>query len=101
MQANRLDIMWPFLVIAAAALWLLVLVGTVPPIVADMIGRAWPAALIALGLILLLGRRLRIGNLIAVGLSALLIVGLSSTAYGRQSVKSLAEGQTQPINQAV
>src|SRR5260221_1898147 len=99
MQANRLDVLWPFVIIAAAALWILRIVGPLPPIVGDLVGRSWPVALIALGLILLLGRRVPFGNVFAVGLSVILVVVLSSLAYTRQATRSIAEGISQSVNQ--
>ena len=65
MTSQRMSLFWPLLIIVVAALWLLQALGTLPAPVADLIVRALPIVLVATGLMLLLGRRVRFGNILS------------------------------------
>lgn len=63
MIAARRNYLWPLLILALGAAWLLVTTDTVPDAVGDLLQRAWPALLVLIGLEALLGRRhLAIGS---------------------------------------
>lgn len=100
MSASRISIVWPLLILAAGALWMLQALGTLPSVASDLIGRGWPILLVLLGLMLLLGRRARYGNLIAVVACALLVGGVAVTAYNQQSGKMRTEN-TKSLNQPI
>lgn len=86
---RRLDfvsnLVWPVLLIVAAGLWLVYLAGGLSPVALDLIERGWPAVLVAVGLMALIGRRARYGNALAVGAALLLVGGVAVMAYGRQA----------------
>ncbi len=100
MIARRLSVMWPILILLAAAIWALQSLGTLPPFAADLIARAWPVVFIATGLMLLIGRRVRFGNLIAVVVSVVLVGGVTAAAYSQQATKIVAD-QHKPFEQAL
>lgn len=75
----------PLIVIAAAALWIAHLLDAISPALADLLGRAAPALLIALGLALLLGKRARYGNLIAVALTVSIVGGVAAISFSREA----------------
>ncbi|MHB8625416.1 MAG: DUF4097 family beta strand repeat-containing protein [Aggregatilineales bacterium] len=77
--------LWPVLLIGAAGLWLAQVAGIVPAAVADWISRAWPIALIVLGLHGLIGGRVRYASFVIVGLCAAIVAGVIVIAYGKQS----------------
>ena len=71
-----------------------------PPGLADLLRRALPAVLVFVGLALLLRRRLPFADLIALGLSALLTVGIGAAAFSSLSQRLLDENR-QTIEQAI
>ncbi|MCS6871831.1 MAG: hypothetical protein NZ571_10275 [Anaerolineae bacterium] len=75
----------PLLILLAAALWIAHLLGAIPPALTDLLSRTAPALLIALGLVLLLGRRARYGNLIALGVTLALISGVAALGFSREA----------------
>ncbi len=87
----------PLLVIAAAALWIAHLLGVISPALADLLGRAAPALLIALGLALLLGKRARYGNLIAVLLTTGAVVGVAAISFNREA-SAFREDYIEPLD---
>ncbi len=72
-------------ILLAAALWIAHLLNLIPPAFADLLSRAAPALLIALGLALLLGRRARYGNLIALGVTFALVGGVVAISFNREA----------------
>jgi Putative adhesin len=103
MSARRLSIVWPLLIVAAAVVWLLYALGTLPSAIGDLIMRAWPVVLVLVGLMLFLGRRVRFGNVLAIALCAILVGGVVSTAYSQQSSKVRTESRksfNQPVEAA-
>lgn len=72
-------------ILLAAALWIAHLLNLIPPAFADLLSRAAPALLIALGLALLLGRRARYGNLIALGVTFALVGGVAAISFNREA----------------
>jgi|AMZC01.1.fsa_nt_AMZC01002073.1_10 hypothetical protein len=68
MTVARRQIMWPLLIMAIGAVWLLAVAGIIPDAVRDLLRRAWPALLFLFAFDALVGRRhLRVGR---VGLEA-------------------------------
>lgn len=57
MTTAHRNLLWPLLVVALGAIWLLIALDVVPEAVGDLLARAWPALLVLLGLELLVGRR--------------------------------------------
>ncbi len=100
MTSRRLSIVWPLLIIVAAAVWLVQAMAALPAAIGDLIVRAWPILLVLVGLMLLLGRRVRFGNLIAIVVSAALVGGVVTAAYSQQSGKVRTENQ-KAFNQAI
>jgi hypothetical protein len=78
-------LVWPLLLLGAAVFWLAALLGGFSSITADLIGRLWPTVLILIGLLLLIGRRLPIGNLIALGITIFAAGMVVLIAYNRES----------------
>ncbi len=87
MTARRISVIWPLLIILVAVGWLAQAFGVLPGATLDLVGRAWPALLVALGLMLLLGRRVRFGNLLAIVVSVAVVGGMVSVAYSQQAGK--------------
>jgi len=104
MKPRRLDIasnlVWALLIIAAGGLWLLNLLGGLSPFAVDLIQRGWPVLFVAVGLMLLIGRRIRFGNVLAILLSAAVVAGVTMVAYSQQGGKVRTEN-TVPIAYAV
>jgi hypothetical protein len=87
MTSQRLSLIWPLLIIAVAALWMAQSLGVLPGPVIDLISRAWPILLVVVGLMLLLGRRVRFGNLASLILSTAIVGGVVFVAYRQQSTR--------------
>ncbi|MEP7289884.1 MAG: hypothetical protein ABI947_29415 [Chloroflexota bacterium] len=85
MRAQRLSIVWPLFVLALAALWLLQSLGLWPSALTDLVSRVWPGLLIAVGLMLLIGRRVRFGNLLALVLCTAVIGGIAVAGFNQQA----------------
>jgi hypothetical protein len=79
--APAFNIFWPVAIILIAAYWLVRAAGALPPAVLDISDRSLPVLLVAFGLILLVGRRVRYGNVIALVVCALLVGGVTAVAY--------------------
>ncbi|PJF35497.1 MAG: hypothetical protein CUN49_10300 [Candidatus Thermofonsia Clade 1 bacterium] len=75
----------PAIVLIAAGLWIARLLNLIPTALADLLSRAAPALLIALGLALLLGRRARYGNLIALSVTAGLVGLVAAISFNREA----------------
>jgi hypothetical protein len=88
------------LILAAGALWMLQALGVLPNVASDLIGRGWPILLVLFGLMLLLGRRVRYGNLISVVVCVLLAGGVAVAAYNQQSGRLRTEN-TKSLNQPI
>ncbi|MBX3062013.1 MAG: hypothetical protein KF726_03500 [Anaerolineae bacterium] len=81
---SRSGVIWPLLLLVLSGLWLFQTFGGLPTAVSDLIQRGLPALLVVLGLMMLLGRRIRFGNLLAIALTIALLVGVVGVAYSRQ-----------------
>lgn len=92
MIATRRTMIWPLLIAAIGALWLLATVDVLPDAAADILLRSWPALLILFGFDLLVGRRRvwvgRQGVSYTVIASAAILAGLAAIvwlAYAQQA----------------
>jgi hypothetical protein len=97
---GRFSIVWPLLIIAAAVVWGMYLAGSLPVTLVDLLERSWPVLLVLVGLMLLLGRRVRFGNVIAIVVCAALVGGVLTTAYSQQAGKYRTENR-KPFNQPI
>src|SRR5215217_5116126 len=97
---TRLTIVWPLLIIIAALFWMSQVLGLVPVAINDLLARTWPVLFVALGLMLLLGRRVRFGNLLSLVVCVVLIGGVVTTAYSQQAGKVRTDNQ-KPFVQAI
>jgi hypothetical protein len=86
---------WGPLLLGIAGLWAALLLGALPVQLLDLAGRALPAALIAVGFMLLLSRRVRFGNLLALTLTVVLVGGLAVMAFNQQSEQVRADQRKQ------
>jgi len=82
---SRSNWLWPLLIVVFAVYLLASVAGAVPPIVADLVARGWPAALVLFGLVVLFGRRVRFATVIALFVTLALTVGIAVFAYAKQS----------------
>jgi len=63
MTVARRNFIWPLLILALGAVWLLITIDAVPQAVGDLLRRAWPALLVLIGLQALVGsRQLAVGR---------------------------------------
>ncbi|MCZ7539790.1 MAG: DUF4097 family beta strand repeat-containing protein [Anaerolineae bacterium] len=92
MTTARRRVIWPLLVVAIGAVWLLAVAGAIPSAVSDLLQRAWPALLVLFGFDVLLGRqRLRLGRLgvemgwVGLALTAALVAVVVVLAYREQA----------------
>jgi hypothetical protein len=85
-RSIRINWLWPLLLTSAALLWIAQTVGVLPVSIGDLVARGWPIVLIALGLHGLLGgARIKLVNVLIVGICVALTGGLIVTAYARQN----------------
>ncbi len=99
-RLGRFSIVWPLLIITAAVVWGMYLAGSLPVTLVDLIERSWPVLLVLVGLMLLLGRRVRFGNVISIVVCAALVGGVLTTAYSQQASKFRTENR-KPFNQPI
>jgi hypothetical protein len=105
---NRLSVIWPLLLLLTSGLWFFQALDALPDSVNDLLQRGAPALLVVVGLMMLLGRRLRFGNLVAILLTIALLVGVVGVAYSRQQgvlradyiapFETLVQGATTTLN---
>jgi hypothetical protein len=103
-RLGRLSIVWPLLIIVAAVVWGVYLLGGLQGTLLDLMERSWPALLVLAGLMLLLGRRVRLGNLLAIVLCVALVGGVMATAYSQQASKFRTDNRkpfSQPVDSGV
>src|SRR5258708_16940405 len=100
MTSRGMLVFWPFVIMAAAALWIVFALSGLPASFTELLSRVWPILLVAIGLMLLLGRRMRFGNFLALGLSVALTVGVMAVAYSQQGNQIRTDNQ-KPFTQAI
>ena len=81
---KRLSVIWPIVMLVASGLWFFTALNALPASVNDILRRSAPALLVIVGLMMLIGRRVRFGNLVAILLTVVLLVGVGTVAYSRQ-----------------
>lgn len=84
-QRKRTNLLLGVILAAAAVIVLLRSLEVLPLGPADIAARAWPALLIFVGLASLLAQRMAFGRLLALIISAGLVVGVAFAAYSSQS----------------
>jgi len=87
MNPARISLIWPLFVISIAVFWFAQSLGILNGPAVDLVLRAWPVLLVFAGLVLLIGRRVRFGNVAALILCVALIGGIASAAFGQQSTR--------------
>lgn len=92
MTSARRQIMWPLLIMAIGAVWLLAVAGIIPEAVRDLLQRGWPVLLFLFAFDALVGRRRlriwRIGleaNWVGLLLALALLAGVIWFAYRKQA----------------
>jgi hypothetical protein len=92
MTTTRRNLMWPLIIVAVGAVWLLMTAGALPEAVGDIVLRAWPAVLVLFGFDILFGRRRvqiwRLSvemSLVGLAVTVVLLVGLVWLAYRNQA----------------
>jgi hypothetical protein len=109
---TRRYVLWPLIIMAIGAVWLLRVADAFPPAVDDILIRAWPALLILFGLDVLFGRRRlhlwrwRIETgFIGLVLTLLLVIGVVWFAYQKQAdvvradnIKAFSEVLTEGVD---
>jgi len=97
---RRTNLLFGFVGLAAAIAFLLSTLGSFPPGIADLINRSWPVILVILGLGILLRDRIRLGGLIALVISGLLVGGMATAAFSSRATGQRTD-YTAPINQPI
>lgn len=100
MIRRQTELIWGFIALALAAWWGARTFGLLPLGLDDFIQRALPALLVLAGLTLLLRRRLPVGGLIALVLTAALVGVLGYSAYSSRATQQRTDVE-QPIIQVV
>lgn len=81
----RRNLLWGVIPLAVALVLLLRAFAVIPDGLYDLLSRSWPALLVLTGVALILNGRTRLGNLIAVGMSLLLVAGMAFFAYSSRA----------------
>ncbi|MBI1282281.1 MAG: hypothetical protein GC179_29415 [Anaerolineaceae bacterium] len=82
---RRTNLLFGLIGLAAAIVFLLSALDVFPPGIADLINRSWPVVLVLFGLGIFLRDRVRLGGLIALIISGLLVGGMAATAFSSRS----------------
>ncbi|HVO69100.1 MAG TPA: hypothetical protein VMT24_03580 [Aggregatilineaceae bacterium] len=92
MTTTRRNLMWPLIIMAVGAVWLLMTAGALPEAAGDIVLRAWPAVLVLFGFDVLFGRRRvqiwRLSvemSLVGLAVTIVLLAGLVWLAYRNQA----------------
>ena len=97
---RRTNLLWGFIVLAAALVVLGRTLGVVPEAVFDLIVRAAPALLVLAGVSFLLGDRVPLGGLIALIVTLVLVAVIALSAFSTRATQQ-REDNRQPIEQAI
>jgi hypothetical protein len=105
---KRLSVIWPLLLLVTSGLWFFQALDALPDAVSDLLQRGAPALLVVVGLMMLFGRRMRFGNLVAILLTVATLAGVVGIAYARQQTvlrndyfapfETLVAGATTSVN---
>ncbi len=101
---RRTNFLWGLIVLAVALLILLQSLNIIPPGIADLLGRAWPALLVIAGLSIFLRDRLRIGGLIALLVGVGLVGAMAAVSFSSRSAQPRDDYQQtldQPIGESI
>ncbi|MEP6987648.1 MAG: hypothetical protein ABI970_18735, partial [Chloroflexota bacterium] len=97
---RRTNLLFGLVILAAAIIFLLSALAVFPPGIADLINRSWPVLLVLFGLGIFLRDRIRLGSLIALVISGLLVWGMAASAFSSRATEQRSD-YTAPINQPV
>ena len=97
---RRVNPIWGFILLVIAAVLAARALGMIPPGMFDLIARGWPALLVLAGLTTLLRDRLPLSGLIALILSAILVIGLGAYAINTRATQQ-REDNRQPLLQTL
>ncbi len=97
---RRTNLLFGLVVLAAAIIFLLRALDVFPPGIADLINRSWPVLLVLFGLGIFLRDRVRLGSLIALVISGLLVGGMAASAFSSRATGQRTD-YTAPINQPI
>ncbi len=101
MQSSRhVSVVWGLVLVGIASIVLLNAFGSVPEGAYDLFSRALPALLIFAGLSIILPARVPLGGVVALVITAILIAGVTITAYSNQAGKT-QDGQNRLIDQPI
>jgi len=97
---RRTNFLFGLVILAAAIIFLLLALDVIPPGIADLINRSWPVLLVVFGLGIFLRDRVRLGSLIALVVSGLLVGGMATSAFSSRATGQRSD-YTAPIDQPV
>lgn len=97
---RRTNLLWGVVVLALALIPLLRALDVIPTGIYDLIVRSWPVLLVLLGLGIFLRDRVKFGSLIALLVSAVLVVGIATAAFSSRVGQERTDYQA-AINQPV
>lgn len=101
---QRTNVLWGLVLVAVAVVILLNALQMIPESVFDLLVRAWPALLVMLGLSIVLRPRVPLGSLLALVVSAGLVVAVVSVAFSSRAAQQREDYQEpviQPISESV
>lgn len=101
---RRTNFLWGLIALAVALLILLQSLNIIPPGVADLLGRAWPALLVIAGLSIFLRDRLRIGGLVALLVGVGLVGALAAVSFSSRSAQPRDDYQQtldEPVGESI
>jgi hypothetical protein len=97
---RRTNLLWGLLAVAGAAILLLNTLNLLPPGLADLLARGWPALLVIIGLGIFLRDRVRFGSVIALLVGLILTGALAAVSFSTRATQLRDDNQI-PISQAI
>jgi hypothetical protein len=101
---RRTNFLWGLIALAVAVLILLQSLNSIPPGIADLLGRAWPALLVIAGLSIFFRDRLRIGGLVALLVGAGLVGAMAVISFSSRTAQPRDDYQQtldQPVGESI
>lgn len=97
---RQAGLLWGVIAVAVAGVLMADALGLIPPGLQDTLLRAWPALLILIGLAALLQRRMPLGGLVALGVSAAVVINVGVLAFSARAGQQRSD-QIAPVAQPV
>lgn len=97
---HRTNRVWGLLLVALALVFVLHALGSLPEGIYDLFLRSWPVLLVFAGLSIFLRPRLALGNWLALVVSLVLVVVVSSVAFNTRATQQRDEYQ-EPVGQVI